>query len=83
MVLPFTLLHLVQHVLPLSICAGTALAASSGFKVKTYGTGWRYATTSSSEDSDDVISTGDDLTVSVHVVGEVGGCAHAESPVHR
>ena len=65
MVLPFPLLQLAQHVLPLSLFAGTALAANSAFNVKSHGTGWRYATTASSGDSGDVISTGDDLTVSI------------------
>ena len=59
-----TLLQLIQNTLPFSFCAGTALAANSAFKVKSHGTGSRYAAASVSSDSDNVISTGDDLFVS-------------------
>ena len=64
MVLPLSLLQVLELSLPFSLLARSAFAANdlAGFNIKAHGTGFRYATTVSSNNTQ--VSTSDDLSVS-------------------
>ena len=73
MVLPLSFLRAAKLALPFSLLAKSVLGSlsqNSAFNIKAHGTGFRYA---SSVSSDDIgVSTSDDLAVSNVVTPEAG-----------
>ena len=67
MLLPVSLLQVVDLLLPLSLLAGTAVASShTGFHIKQHGTGYRYAAGTGNLKGDDInVTTTNDIAVGV------------------